>query len=180
MKKVLFILGEFSDGDIDWLVAVGRQQAIATGQVLITEGKPIDALYIILEGHFAVSVAAMGNRTVAEVGCGEVIGEMSFIDERPPSATVTAQEPSRVLAVSRAAVMARLRTDIGFGARFYRALAVFLSDRLRATVSHLGFGKETALDERQEYEDELDMTVLEKITLAGARFDWMLRRLSGG
>jgi hypothetical protein len=33
--------------------------------------------------------------------------------------------------------------------------------------------------EQFEQEDELDPDVLEKVAMAGARFDWLLRRLRG-
>jgi bacteriocin-type transport-associated protein len=180
MKKVLFILGELKDVDIDWLISAGRRETVPAGHVLIREGSAINALYIVLDGQFSVTIKALGDTAVARLSTGEVIGEISFVDERPPSATVTALEPARVLAIPRAAVQAKLLQDDGFAARFYRALAVFLSDRLRSTVSHLGYGKATEMDENVEYEDELDLGVLDKVALAGARFDWLLRRLQGG
>lgn len=111
------------------------------------------------------------------LGSGEVVGEMSFIDARPPSATVTAVEPAVVLAVPRSALAAHLGEDDGFAARFYRALAVFLSRRLRSTVSRLGYGAGKPLREDIEYEDELDSHVLGNVHRAGLRFDRVLQRL---
>lgn len=73
----------------------------------------------------------------------------------------------------------KLERDVGFASRFYHALAVFLSDRLRSTVSRLGFGRDTGLDEAAEYEDELDPLILDTVHLAGSRFDRILKRLMG-
>ena len=56
---------------------------------------------------------------------------------------------------------------------------MFLADRLRSTIGRLGYGEEDSMDQDSEYEDELDLDVLDKVGLAGARFDWMLRRLRG-
>ncbi|HEY9897739.1 MAG TPA: cyclic nucleotide-binding domain-containing protein [Pantanalinema sp.] len=179
MKKVLFILGELSDSDVDWLVEVGDREAVAPGRVLIKEASAIDHVYVILEGRFGVSVAALSGKEVAQLGCGEIVGEMSLVDQRPPSATVTALEPGLVLSVPRREIERKLAQDMAFSARFHRALTVFLSDRLRSTVSRLGYGQSGPMDQETEYEDELDMGVLDKAALAGARFDWLLKRMKG-
>jgi CRP-like cAMP-binding protein len=102
---------------------------------------------------------------------------MSFVDNRPPSATVYALEKSVVLAIPRAALLARLNTDPSFAARFYRALSVFLSDRLRHTVDQLDYSRGKGLGEATNYSDEIGHESLEAFSLAGARFDWVQRRL---
>lgn len=180
MRKVLFILGQLSDGDIEWMLSTGRKERVSTGNVLIREGKAVDCVYIVLDGKLSVTVKVLGDREVARLGSGEIVGEMSFVDARPPSATVTALEDSVIFSIPRQALQNKLDRDTGFAARFYHALAVFLSDRLRSTVSRLGYGEGTGLDEDVEYEDELDTTVLDTIHLAGSRFDRMLKRLMAG
>jgi len=60
-----------------------------------------------------------------------------------------------------------------------RALGVFLASRLRETVGRLAYGKARVLDEDVESEDEIDLDLLDSTALASARFEWMLRRLSG-
>ncbi|MNK68919.1 DNA-binding transcriptional dual regulator Crp [compost metagenome] len=180
MKKVLFILGELSDSDVDWLVEVGQRETVSAGRVLIREASAIEHVYVILDGRFAVSVAALQGKEVAQLGSGEIVGEMSLVDQRPPSATVTALESGLVLSVPRREIELKLAQDMGFAARFYRAMTVFMSDRLRSTVSRLGYGQGGPMDQETEYEDELDMGVLDKAALAGARFDWLLKRMKGG
>jgi bacteriocin-type transport-associated protein len=177
MRKALFFLGTLNDSDIDWMVAVGQKREIRPGSVLIQEGKPIDSMFIVLDGHLSVTVAALSNRKVADLMCGEVVGEMSFIDSHPPSASVKADENSSVLAISKMALSKKLEQDVAFASRFYRAIAVFLSDRLRSTVGLLGYGEGAKLDDDVEYKDELDADVLDSVSLAGARFDWLQRRL---
>jgi len=103
------------------------------------------------------------------------VGEMSFLDSRAPSATVAALRDSAVLAIPRDALASRLQEQTAFAARFYRALAMFLSSRLRGTVRRLGYGEE--LIEDAEQEDELDDNVLDTVNRAGHRFTLMLNRL---
>jgi CRP/FNR family cyclic AMP-dependent transcriptional regulator len=187
MRKVLFILGELTDGDVEWLIACGTRRQLASGAVLINEGVPTDALYVVLDGHFAVT-AGKGATEVARIGAGEILGEMSFIDSAPPSATVTAVGAALVLGVSRESLAQKLKQDTAFAARFYRALAIFLSDRLRSAVGRMGVGVNLAVRASQhmktqediDYEDALDMNVLDNVSMAGARFERILRQMRGG
>lgn len=178
MRKALFFLGILSDSDIEWMMGAGSKLEVAPSQILISEGQPVDSMFLVLHGKLTVFVRAMGNRELARLQCGEVVGEMSFVDSRPPSATVQALEPSVVLKIPRSRLQAKLDQDPPFAARFYRALAVFLSDRLRGTVAHLGYGKGMDLDNDTVYGDEIDRDTLDNLSLAGARFDWLQRRLS--
>ncbi|MGJ3251442.1 MAG: cyclic nucleotide-binding domain-containing protein [Elainellaceae cyanobacterium] len=177
MQKVLFILGELSDQDIDWLVDIGDRNEISANTVLIHEGQPVDTLYIMLEGTLVVSIAALGDREVARLSMGEVVGEMSFVDARPPSATVKTLERSLVLSIPRSKLAAKLQDDIGFAARFYRALAILLSNRLRGTVKQLGYSQDPS---SQSTRSQGDSAHSDTIKIAQARFDDLLRRLKGG
>ena len=179
MQKVLFILGEMSDDDIDWMLEMGMREYIHAGEVLIHEGKPVSGIYVLLEGKLSVSVAKFGNKEIAQLSSGEVVGEMSFVDARPPSATVTALEDSYVFSVPRPRLSEKLRQDSGFASRFYRALAILLSNRLRVTVSQLGYGNDCPTEPPKTPSD-LDAYVSESVLLAQARFDWLLRRLKTG
>ncbi|MBW4491405.1 MAG: cyclic nucleotide-binding domain-containing protein [Trichocoleus desertorum ATA4-8-CV12] len=179
MKKVLFILGELSDDDIDWMIAISAQERVPAGTILIQEGQLIDALYIVIDGTLTVSVAALGDREVAQLSSGEVVGEMSFVDERPPSATVAAAVDSLVMTIPREELVTKLQQDVGFASRFYRALAIFLSDRLRGTVSRLVSGKEPSAEERTAQENSMAPNIRDNLALGGTRFDWLMRRLRG-
>lgn len=177
MRKVLYIMGQLSDEDVDWFAQVGRRRHVKRGETVITQGKAIDSMYILLEGTMAVSLSGIGD--VAKLSSGEIIGEMSFIDSRPPSASVRAEEDCYVLALPRDEIMDKLALDVPFAARFYRAIATFLSDRLRGTVQRLGYNDQSGLDDDVELDGELDMNILDNVHLAGARFDRMIKMLMG-
>jgi bacteriocin-type transport-associated protein len=199
LKDVLFVLGELNDSDIDWMMATGSQQKVASNTVLIHEGGPVDALYILLGGTMTVSVSSdrrnpltrafaaleggeAGGKEIARLSKGEIVGETPFIDTRLPAATVRATESSVVLSIPRQQLAAKLQQDVGFASRFYRVIATLLSHRLQEMLSRLGYGRRVfskgqPLDEKVEYEDELDNSVLDRMALAGKRFDWMLGHL---
>jgi bacteriocin-type transport-associated protein len=176
MKKVFFLLGELDDDDIDWMVSSGRREEVEAGTVLIQEGQAIDTLHILLEGTLSVSVSALEGKTIARLTSGAVVGEMSFADARPPSATVQAVETSLVLSIPRQLLIEKLQEDQGFASRFYRAIAIFLSTRLRGTVRYLGYAKDQLVNEDNNAED-LSPEMIDNVPLAKARFDWLLRRL---
>jgi CRP-like cAMP-binding protein len=185
MKKALYILAELSDRDFEWLIHVGRSKKITTGSVLIHEGEPIDALYLVLEGELAVCVGALKDEEIARIGSGEVVGEISFVDARPPTATVRAVEESLVWSIPRTQLAAKLSQDVAFSSHFYKALAVFLSDRLRRTVSRLGYDPEhfktaDSDDTGDEQSDDLNPQLSANLELAKARLEWLLNQLKSG
>ena len=170
MRKALYILGQLSDDDANWMVKAGRRLALPAGSTLITQGRPIDDLYLVVSGLAHVFA---GQRQVAELGAGEMLGEMAMIDKNPPSATVRAGTADfAVLAIPTASLEAKTRTDLGFAARFYRALAIFLADRLRQMNAQVaGTGADG---------DEIDDSVLDGVHLAGIRFEMILKQLAAG
>lgn len=178
MRKALFLLGILSDSDVDWLIAAGTRERVPPGTVLIHEGKPFNAIYFVLDGTLGVSVAALGGKEIAQLKSGEIVGEMSFVDSRPPSATVVALEETVVLTVPRNQIETKLQ-QVEFAARFYRALSVFLANRLRNTIYQFGDAKVDLTDKDSEGADQLDPEILKNVTMAGARFDWLMKRLRG-
>lgn len=179
MRHVLYILGDLDDDDVEWLLAAGERQHIPSGVAIIEEGHPPSALFLVLDGTLAVTTAAMRSGEVGRLGCGTLAGEMSFVDALPPSATVRASGDALVLAIPREALSARLRTDAGFAARFYRAVARLLSERLRASNQSRAGVAQVQLDPSVQEPDELDVTSMDTVYLAGRRFDTILRRLIG-
>jgi CRP-like cAMP-binding protein len=173
MRKALVFLGILDDSDIEWMLRNGEKQRVPTGTVLIQQGRQSDFLYFVLDGQFLVSTHTAAR--VAVLNAGEVLGEISLVDSRPPTASVSAVVESRVGVVPRALLQQKLRQDVGFASRFYHSIAVFLADRLRTTTGQLGSG-ELELDEHIEDLDEMAPHVLDNISLAGLRFSEMQRR----
>lgn len=135
MAQQCYILSELANEDIVWLMDIGKKETIPAGTAILTEGVPSDAFYIVIEGTFAVQLSALGNQSVAHAGPAEVLGELSFVDNRPPSATVVADVDADVLIIPRTALHTKTESDDAFAKRFYRALAIFMADRLRDTLN---------------------------------------------
>ena len=72
------------------------------GEVIIRENDTGDSAYLIEDGVVEVSREADGGRVVlAELGRGEIFGEMGMIDDLPRSATVTARTATTVAEMRR-------------------------------------------------------------------------------
>jgi len=184
MRKVLYILGQLDDADVEWLATNGQHQKLAKGSVVIQNGVRSENLYIVIDGRLAV-VLPNGFK-LAEVGVGEILGEISLVISSPPTASVVVEEDCVVLAVSQLKLRKQLQRDAAFAGRFYRALAVFLANRMRSTLSTLGYGNAPAAgpgkaiaDEDDEQDaDLLDDEVLDEVYNAGLRFERLLKKLA--
>ena len=177
MRKVLYIFGLLSDADIEWIARTGVRRRVREKELLIQEGSPVEWVIFLLQGEFLVSAQGVGE--ITRLGAGEIVGEMSFVDSAPPSATVTAVGEGLALFLDKEAVSRKLETDLAFGCRFYRALAIFLADRLRGTVRRMGYGDDQDLASKSIAQDELDLGILDTVSIAGDRFDRMLKMLIG-
>ncbi len=181
MKNVLYILGKLSDSDIEWLINSGSGTWIKPGENLIEEGKTPENIFILLEGGFDVIVKALDNKVLAQLGPGEVIGEMSFVEPYPPFATVQASEEGFLLKISREILRKKVEQDEGFASRFYFAIAVMLADRLRGSLNVIRSAHEKQASETDDMlePDELDLDSLGDFSQAGARFDRIVKRVKG-
>ena len=79
-----------------------------TGHEIATEGLGALALHVILDG---TATASIGGTEVRTLGAGDSFGEISMLDGKPRSATVTAASPITVLAVPYSAFNQVLDSD---------------------------------------------------------------------
>lgn len=179
MRKVLYILGELTDLDVEWMITHGERLHLAAGADLIRAGQLVPAIYLLLEGELVVVGQAQGAREVARLVRGEIVGEMSFLEQRPPTTSVMAVQQSLLLGLPRTALTTKMAADSGFAVRFYRALALFLSQRLRETTALVNGAAAQSSAERQAF-SELDETMLDTVSTAGAHFDRILKRIADG
>jgi CRP-like cAMP-binding protein len=147
-----------------WLLSLGRIRRLGVGQRLIAAGRPIDDLFFVLRG--SLEVVRDGDVHVATLGEGEVVGEMSFVGDEAPSVSVLGGERSELLVAPRAEILAGFDRDPALAARFYRALAIYLSARLRETTSALAV-------------PDAAVPLLERDASVGARLRRLLSMLKG-
>lgn len=99
---------------------------VAPGTTLAREGRAPQQFVLIVSGSATVNI---GDRTIARLGPGDTVGELSLLDRGAQSATVTTDEECALLAVAANEFQAMLEESPGFARNLLQALA----KRLRQT-----------------------------------------------
>jgi NTE family protein len=106
-------------------------RTLRRGDVLMRQGDPADALYVVVSGRFTVTLEGRQD-PLSEIGPGQPVGEIAFLTGGRRTATVTAMRDSLVLALPRAEFDALVASHPGI----WGTLTTTLAHRLAATTSH--------------------------------------------
>jgi CRP-like cAMP-binding protein/di/tricarboxylate transporter len=125
-------------GRVDRARLAGELEELAfePGAVIVKEGDPGDALYVINLGLVNVMVTGRSGESAAAnvLGPGEVFGEMALLTDSPRAASIVARTPVTVWKLSRARFDALLDHERPIA----RAIEQALSQRLAASTHELG------------------------------------------
>lgn len=128
------LLADLSANDLDHLGQRVEEVQLAAGDLLFAEGSASDQAYIIKEGQLdIIKASATGDMLLAVREAGEVIGEMSLLDDAPRLASVVARTDAVLLAISREQFDHLLETSPAAS----RAILRILLPRWRATEAAL-------------------------------------------
>lgn len=100
------------------------------GKVLAREGSKERELLIVVDGQATVR---RNDRKIAQLSVGDVIGEMSLVDDEPRSATVTADSDMTLLVIASREFQPLLEDVPGMAKGIMKAMA----KRLRVADSQL-------------------------------------------
>ena len=107
------------------LVDKSKETSHPAGHELAREGAGSLALHLITSGTANVSVRGDNKRTLKE---GDYFGEISLIDGKPRSATVTAESDLTTLAVPHVAFQQLLQEEPGFAAGLLKLVCARLRE----------------------------------------------------
>src|SRR5262249_35544080 len=99
MHTALGLLNELEEEDVDWIFRVGSERQVLANTMVVREDESLAYIYIVLEGLFGVRVASIPDADIARLGPGEIIGEISFLENTLPSASIMAIESSLLLEI---------------------------------------------------------------------------------
>lgn len=101
---------------------LGGQPPIAYGQgkVIVAEGAVGASMYVVMDGHVAISI---GERVVERVGPGGIFGEMALVDRSARAATAVAETNCSLITVGRNEFLALIKAKPAFGALLLKSLA---------------------------------------------------------
>ena len=111
-------------------------RSFPSGQTVIQEGVVADTLLMVSKGKVRVMRNFLDNLTAeftGPLGPGDLLGEISFIDNTGASARIVADGDVSVLALPRSVIETMIKEDAGFSGRFYHSILITLCARLRRT-----------------------------------------------
>ncbi len=120
------------------LVSRASEEVFAAGSVVIRQGETADDVFVVLSGLVRVVQltfeSPLVGQVLAEIGYGEVFGELAMLTDQPRTATVVAVERTRCLALAPDDLMQVLRRSPDLAIGLLRILAWRLTnaDRLLA------------------------------------------------
>jgi CRP/FNR family cyclic AMP-dependent transcriptional regulator len=123
----------FTDEERSRVERLGKLRAVSEGEYLIRAGDSEDStLYCIEDGRLNIVAGRDGREAVvAAVGAGDVLGEVSFIDDSPRGTSVRAREASVVRAFDKKTLSEALAFEPQLLAKFAVAMSELLVERLR-------------------------------------------------
>lgn len=151
----LDFLAELTASDAEWVLSTAKKREVSEGEKLITEGSRPEAMFIVLDGLLGVKLQGEDTSIHDVASGGEILGELSFFDDQPASATVVALEDSSVLTLPRADLEEHLRGDRRLASDFYQALGAVVSGRLRQLLKR----KVQSFDPRETTDDEMSASI---------------------
>jgi CRP-like cAMP-binding protein len=122
----------FTDEERNRIEAIADVRIIESGDFLIRQSEEDSRLFAIEDGRLEI-VARRGDHdaVVATVASGDVLGEVSFIDDSPRATSVRAAELTTVRAWDKRTLSEALAFDPQLLAKFSVAMNELLVERLR-------------------------------------------------
>ena len=135
--KEMALCRRLSALELDAIAAIVETREIAAGKELFREGDPGDGLFLVVAGEVdVVKRGPRGERSLAKLGSGGVLGEMSLFTSDARSATGRATVDSRVLRLPVQTFRALLDDGSTAALKIAAAIAEVLARRL-ATMNSM-------------------------------------------
>ena len=115
---------ELADDQLEALAANVGFRDLEPGEVLVAQGTSDNHLYVIVRGALSVvrDAGSAERVTLLTLTAGDLVGELSFIDETPHYASLVAATPTRVFGLERQRLEAMLATEPVIVYRLMRAI----------------------------------------------------------
>lgn len=138
---------DLSDADRIALGGYGEFVTANEGDELIHEGKPQDALFLVVFGNFHVQTATTGRVVLLGLlKSGDTVGEINIFDPGNASASVVARNLGQIWKIDRSRLEDFLEAHPQAAARLLVGVATQLSKRLRKTNEKVAMAREAMLD----------------------------------
>lgn len=85
--------------ELEFVASRTDEVDVGADKPLLTQGRPADSFYVILEGECDVTIDGKHRRTLRP---GDFFGEIGMLDRGPATATVTTKTPAKLMVMSHA------------------------------------------------------------------------------
>lgn len=135
-QRIHFLSG-LNPAQIDLLLKKATNLKVNSGQTILLFAEPVLGIYIVKSGRVGV-YPGNGTQAINYLLPHDCFGEMSFLENLPASATVTAEQDStELMLITRRKFDEFLKDQPFEAAQIFKQLAVSLSQRLRSANSKL-------------------------------------------
>jgi CRP-like cAMP-binding protein len=150
-----------TDEERQIVIARLRRRQVATGELIFAEGHPSDAMFVVNSGLVKLE-SGYKTTTLANLGAGNLVGEVDCLLNRPYSASAHAAATTQLLSLTRADIEDIISEHPSIGLKFganlgiripflqqylvqhrlrgIELLSALSEDDLRAVAEHLDFG----------------------------------------
>jgi len=134
MLKEAALFKTLTDAELDIVAKKVFLKPYKKGSTLFVEGMPGEVLYVVVEGSIdIIKKTKEGDKTIANLGKGEIVGEMSIIDSGARTASGKTGEDSKLIVVTKNSFSEILDSDPAIAAKILMALLRIINRRLRVT-----------------------------------------------
>lgn len=131
-------LKDYSNAELKLLASVAPARDFPAGAVLCREGTAGASCFLLATGAVNVTKRTEdGERTVATLRGGAIVGQMALVDRSPRSASVLAAEPTIALELTRDVFENLLRASSPLALRFQEQIAIAGIRQLRMATQRL-------------------------------------------
>lgn len=136
LEKVRFF-DHLDTSEIEGIAGFVEILELKEGEILFQEGSHCRDLYFILEGRFNILLKMVGaesiddSSTMTTVKTGELIGELSFLDGAPRSATVQVRNDAKLIRLPYEDALAHFQDHPHTAYKIMEKIAVSLATRVR-------------------------------------------------
>jgi CRP/FNR family cyclic AMP-dependent transcriptional regulator len=132
MLREMPLLGAVRNDILALLLDHAAERSLKAGEVLFAEGDPGETMYLLESGELEVFRRRDGtDYRISRLHVGDCVGEMSFVDLGPRSASVVAATDAQVLELTHGAVLQLYERDLEQFALIQMNMAREMSRRLR-------------------------------------------------
>jgi CRP-like cAMP-binding protein len=126
---------ELAPSECAVLAKLVRLKTLADGEVLLPEGARDPLVHVVVEGQVDVVKDSVHGRTLLHtLKPGDLIGELSFMDDEPRYGTLVASGSTRVLCLSRADFETLIETEPRVVYKVMRAI-MRVAHRVQRSIS---------------------------------------------